>query len=124
LNLTTDLDDSKYVWDIIKGSHSLSSDLVLYHISAQNSARYLAGAACSASTTDPDISEKLSLNFPESPLDYSGWLALDTKIVTGDELTHPGDNGALGSHRADIDTEVYIHLSSASFESSPISFGL
>jgi hypothetical protein len=113
LNLTTDLDDSTYVWDIIKGSHGLSSNPVIVHISTHNSARYLAGAACSASTTDPDISEKLSLNFPESPPDYSGWLALDTKII-GDELTHLGDNSALGSHRADINTEVTVHLSSSS----------
>jgi hypothetical protein len=115
LNLTTDLDDSTYVWDIIKGSHSLSSDPVIVHISTHNSARYLAGAACSASSiTDPDISGKLSLNFPESPPDYSGWLALDTKIVIGDELTTLGDNSALGSHRADINTEVTVHLSSSS----------
>jgi hypothetical protein len=123
LTLTTDLDVSTYVWDIIKGSHRLRSNLVLHYISAQSSARYLAGAVCSASTTDPNISEKLSLNFPESPLNYSGWLALDTKMVTGDEPTHPGDNGILSNHRADIDTEVDIHLSSASFESSPRSFG-
>jgi hypothetical protein len=45
---TTDLDDSKYAWDIIKGSHSLSSDHVIAHISTQNSARYLASAGCGA----------------------------------------------------------------------------
>jgi len=45
---TTDLDDSKHAWDIIKGSRSLSSDLVLVHISTQNSARYLASAGCGA----------------------------------------------------------------------------
>ncbi len=30
---TTDLDDSKHAWDIIKGSRSLSSDLVIVHLS-------------------------------------------------------------------------------------------
>jgi hypothetical protein len=39
---TTDLDDSKYAWDIIKGSRSLSSDLVLVHLSL-NIARQKAG---------------------------------------------------------------------------------
>ena len=78
MNLTTDFDDSTYVGDIIKGSHSLSSDPVIVHISTHNSARYLAALPAVHISTDPDISGKLSLNFPEPLLDSRDRLALGT----------------------------------------------
>jgi hypothetical protein len=74
----------------------------------------MAGAACGAYITDHHISGELSLNFPEPSPNYSDWLTLGTEIVIGDEFTRLGDDSALGSHRADINTGVTVHLSSSS----------